>query len=147
MYRDKYFEEYELGAEQISYGRTITEADFVIHGGQIGDFYPHHMNEDWCKDREFKRRIAHGTLVFSIGIGLSVIEINPLILYSIGFEHIRFRKPVFIGDTLYARVLLKDKKVNPLREKTGVITEYVELINQDKEIVMTCEHVMVVNSR
>ena len=38
-----YFEEYEIGSVRESIGRTITETDIVLHAGQTGDFFPHHM--------------------------------------------------------------------------------------------------------
>lgn len=39
-----YFEEYEIGSVRESIGRTITETDIVLHAGQTGDFFPHHMD-------------------------------------------------------------------------------------------------------
>ena len=38
-----YYEDYELGSVRETMGRTITETDIVIHAGQVGDFFPHHM--------------------------------------------------------------------------------------------------------
>ena len=52
MFQAMYFEEYETGAERTTLGRTITETDIVIHAGQTGDFYPHHMDAEWCKTRK-----------------------------------------------------------------------------------------------
>ena len=39
-----YYEDYELGSTRTTIGRTITEADIVLHAGQTGDFFPHHMD-------------------------------------------------------------------------------------------------------
>ena len=47
-------------------GRTITETDIVTHAGQTGDYYPHHMDAEWCRTQTFGQRVAHGTLVFSV---------------------------------------------------------------------------------
>ena len=66
MIEKKYFEEFEIGSLRETLGRTITETDIVIHAGQTGDFFPHHMDEEWCKTQPFEKRIAHGTLIFSI---------------------------------------------------------------------------------
>jgi len=54
-----YFEDYEVGSSRTSTGRTITEADIVTHAGQTGDFYPHHMDAEWCKTQPFGARMAH----------------------------------------------------------------------------------------
>jgi len=78
MIKEIYFEEYALGATRETLGRTITETDIVLHAGQTGDFFPHHMDAEWCKTQEFKQRIAHGTLIFSVAVGLTANEINPV---------------------------------------------------------------------
>ena len=72
MQQTRYFDDYAIDEKRTSQGRTITEADIVLHAGQTGDFYPHHMDEEWCKTQPFKKRIAHGTLIFSIGIQLLI---------------------------------------------------------------------------
>src|SRR5437763_4966810 len=77
MIKETYFENYTLGATRETLGRTITEADIVMHAGQTGDFYPHHMDAEWCKDQPFGQRMAHGTLIFSIAVGMAATEVNP----------------------------------------------------------------------
>ena len=97
----RFFEEYETGSVRETLGRTITETDIVVHAGQTGDFYPHHMDAEWCKTQPFGQRIAHGTLIFSIGVGMTAGEVNPE-AFSYGYDRLRFIKPVFIGDTTLA---------------------------------------------
>lgn len=77
MTHEQFFEDYELAQTRTTTGRTITEADIVMHAGQTGDFFPHHMDAAWCATQAFGQRIAHGTLVFSVGIGLTATAINP----------------------------------------------------------------------
>lgn len=60
-----YFEDFVLNDSRETAGRTITETDIVIHAGQTGDFFPHHMDAEWCKTQPFKQRIAHGTLILA----------------------------------------------------------------------------------
>ena len=56
---DIYFEDYVLDATRETLGRTITEADIVLHAGQTGDFFPHHMDAEWCKTQDFKQKTAY----------------------------------------------------------------------------------------
>ena len=91
-----YFEDYEIGSVRESIGRTITETDIVIHAGQTGDFFPHHMDAEFAKTTEFGRRIAHGTLTFSVAVGMTANLINPA-AFSYGYDRLRFINPVFIG--------------------------------------------------
>ena len=49
MIKSMFFEDYEIGTTRETLGRTITETDFVMHAGQTGDFYPHHMDASGVK--------------------------------------------------------------------------------------------------
>ena len=138
----RYFEQYEIGSVRETLGRTITETDVVIHAGQTGDFYPHHMDAEWCKTQPFGQRIAHGTLVFSIAIGMTAGAVNPAAM-SYGYDRLRFIKPVFIGDTIHVRVTITEKRESK-SPKHGLVIEKCEAINQRNETVLACEHLLMV---
>ena len=140
MFAKIYFEDYQIGEIRNTHGRTVTETDLVIHAGQTGDFFPHHMDAEWCKTQPFKQRIAHGTMIFSIGIGLTASEINPE-AFSKGYDRLRFVKPVFIGDTIHAEVSISEKSGSN-KEGYGTITEHVEIINQKGDVVLVCDHIL-----
>lgn len=142
MFIKKYYEEFELNEVRQTKGRTITETDIVIHAGQSGDFFPHHMDEEWCKTQPFGKRIAHGTLIFTVAIGLTAEFINEVSM-TYGYERLRFIKPVFISDTIKVTVTIKDKKDHK-KPEFGLITELVECFNQHNELVMLCEHILLV---
>jgi acyl dehydratase len=144
--RSIFYEQYEVGASRETVGRTITETDIVMHAGQTGDFYPHHMDAEWCKTQDFKQRIAHGTLIFSVGVGMSASDINPE-AFSYGYDRLRFIKPVFIGDTIHVRVSIKEKRDYPKRPDHGVVVEQVEVINQHGATVLACEHLLLVKKQ
>lgn len=142
MFIQKYFEEFQLNDVRQTKGRTITETDIVIHAGQSGDFFPHHMDEEWCKSQPFKKRIAHGTLIFSVAIGLTADFVNEVSM-TYGYERLRFIKPVFINDTIKVTVTIKELKDHK-KPEYGLVTELVECFNQQNELVMLCEHILMV---
>jgi acyl dehydratase len=142
---DRYFEDYAIAEERTTSGRTITEADIVIHAGQTGDFYPHHMDAEWCATQPFKQRIAHGTLVFSVAIGMAANVINPRSM-SYGYDRLRFVRPTFIGDTLRVRTTIADKR-DYKRPEQGILVEKVEVFKQGQELVLSCEHLHIVERR
>jgi 3-hydroxybutyryl-CoA dehydratase len=129
-----YFEEFSLGQEFASRGRTITETDIVNFAGLSGDFVELHTNEEFAKQTPAGRRIAHGALIFSISTGLmtQMNLINDSVLAFYGVDKLRFTKPVFIGDTV--RVA---KKVTDLLGKgeRGVVTFETTILNQRGETV------------
>lgn len=141
-----YYEDYKIGDVREALGRTITETDIVIHAGQTGDFFPHHMDAEWCKNTQFKQRIAHGTLIFSVAIGMSANVINP-VAFSYGYDHLRFIKPVFINDTITVSVTISEKKDHHKRENQGFVTESIEVKNQNNETVMVCDHILLCNKK
>ena len=145
QFRERYFEDYAEGEERRTLGRTITEADVVIHAGQTGDFYPHHMDAEWCKTQEFGQRVAHGTLIFSVGVGMTAGDINPR-AFSYGYDRLRFVKPVFIGDTIQGQVSIVEKRPHK-RPNYGFVVERLEVFNQRDETVLACDHLLLVERR
>ena len=65
MEKEIYYEDYVVGDSRKTYGRTVTETDIVIHAGQTGDFFPHHMDKEWCKTTDFKQTCPFGQSVVS----------------------------------------------------------------------------------
>jgi monoamine oxidase len=143
MQEIQYFEAYAPGASRITLGRTITETDFVIHAGHTGDFFPHHMDAEFMRTHTFGQRIAHGTMVFAIGVGLTATKINPA-AFSYGYDRLRFIKPVFIGDTIRTRLTIARKEDDAKRPDHGRVWELTEVLNQHDEVVLACEHIYLV---
>ena len=146
MIKEIYFEDYEIGEFRETLGRTITEADIVIHAGQTGDFFPHHMDAEWVKTQEFKRRVAHGTLILSVAIGMTATVINP-VAFSYGYDRVRFIKPVFIGDTIRVKATIAEKRDYAKRPEMGYLIEQIEVFNQTGDTVLACQHLYLVQRR
>ena len=143
MIEQQYFEDYCLEQKRVSFGRTISETDFIVHAGHTGDFFPHHMDAEWCKTQSFGERIAHGTMVFAIGVGLTASVINP-VAFTYGYDRLRFIKPVHIGDTIRSEVTVAEKRDDPKRAAMGQVVERLQVFNQKDELVMVCDHVLLV---
>jgi acyl dehydratase len=146
MERLRHFEDYVVGEVRTTSGRTITETDFVVHAGHTGDFFPHHMDAEFMKGTPFGQRIAHGSMTFAIGIGLTATEINP-VAFTYGYDRMRFPKPVFIGDTIRSTVTVARKEEDPKRAGYGRVVEAVTVTNQRGETVLAVEHVLMVERR
>ena len=144
---DRWFEDYEVGESRTSVGRTITETDIVLHAGQTGDFFPHHMDAEWMKTQPAGQRIAHGTLILSVAVGMTAGDINPQSM-SYGYDRIRFIKPVFIGDTITVLAEITEKSDHKrLVETHGYVHELVTVANQRGETVLVLTHLYLTNKR
>lgn len=144
---DRWLEDYEIGEKRTSVGRTITEADIVLHAGQTGDFFPHHMDAEWMATQPAGQRIAHGTLIISVAAGMTAADINPQSM-SYGYDRVRFIKPVFINDTITVTAEIVEKSDHRKSPETlGYLHEQVTVTNQRGETVLAMTHVYLTNKR
>jgi len=133
----KYFEDFEIGEEAWTAGRTITETDIVNFAGITGDWNEIHTNAELSAKGPFKQRIAHGALVFSIATGLSVRlgQTADTVIAFYGLDRLRFVKPTFIGDTVRVRQRVEGKDERD--SKSGIVTMLNEVVNQREEVLVS----------
>jgi acyl dehydratase len=144
---EAFFEDYVIGSARETTGRTVTEADIVLHAGQTGDFFPHHMDAEWCATQPFKRRVAHGTLIMSMAVGMTAEDINPRAM-SYGYDRVRFIRPVHIGDTITVRAEITGMTPHRKRpDELGMAEETVTATNQTGDVVLSLVHLYVVEKR
>jgi acyl dehydratase len=131
-----YWEEWEVGKSFETAARTVTETDVVNFAGISGDYNPLHINEEYCKTTQFGTRIAHGPLVYAIAAGLlfQLHLYDDTLIAFLGFESLKFTKPVKIGDTIYAKVTVTEVTETSKPDR-GVMKRQLQVINQHGEIV------------
>lgn len=131
-----YWEEWELGKSFETAARTVTETDVVNFAGISGDYNPLHINEEYCKTTQFGTRIAHGPLIYAIAAGLlfQLHLYDDTLIAFLGFESLKFTKPVKIGDTIHARVTVTEV-LETSKPDRGVMKRQLQVINQHGEIV------------
>lgn len=134
--RGLYWEEWEIDAEFESPARTVTEADITLFAGLSGDYNPLHVNEEYCKNTIFGGRIAHGPLVYAIAAGLlfQLHLYDDTLIAFLGFEDLRFTKPVKPGDTIHARIKVLEKRESS-RPDRGIMKRRLQVFNQRGEVV------------
>jgi len=146
--REKTWEDFQEGDKILSIRLTITEAHLVQWGHLTLDLYPLHMDETFARKTEFGERIAHGPLIFSLGVGMitSTGFYGDSVMAWLGVENMRIPGPVFIGDTIQTKgtVLKKRESSKPDR---GLITMAYEIFKQDEEIVMAYEPIFLVRRK
>ena len=147
----KYFEELQIGETHESYRRTVTEADIVNFGCLTGDFFYAHFDELAAADSLFGKRVAHGYFLISAAAGMFVDPAPGPVLANYGLENLRFIEPVGIGDTIQAKIVVKqkikkDKRPDDTRA-TGVVRWAVEINNQDDNTVALYDVMTLVERR
>jgi acyl dehydratase len=118
-------------------GRTITEADVVAFAGLSGDYNPIHVDAEHAAAGPFGQRVAHGLLGLSVAMGL-LTGLGILEESVIAFREMtcKFRKPIFIDDTVHLRIQVMETKAIP-RIGGGSVKISVKLYNQSDEVVQS----------
>ena len=142
-----FFEEFEVGLELETRGRTITEADIVNFAGLSGDYNPMHTNAAFAASTPFGQRVAHGLLGLSVASGLSYQMgfLEGTVLAFTGLEW-KFREPILIGDTIHVQV-----KITNLRAMKaaggGFVSFEVQVLNQNDKVTQKGEWTVLVASK
>lgn len=132
------WEDLHVGLAFESPTRTVTEADVVAFAGLTGDFSELHTSEEFARHTQFGRRVAHGLLGLSFAHGLMWArsgELRDCAVAFLGMADWRFRKPIFLGDTIhvhYEIAELRDSRSNP---DQAIASFDVRVLNQRGEIV------------
>lgn len=123
----------------VSFTKTFSESDVYIYAGISGDQSPYHINEEFCKQTPFKARRVHDCLVFSLANTLSsaLEEKSGKACLGIGFDDIRFLRPVYFGDTITAIFTVDVVDETRMRVYSKGI-----MYDQNAEKVLTCAGIL-----
>lgn len=128
--------------DQVTFSKTISESDVYGFAGITGDFAPIHIDIEYAKRTPIGQRVAHGLLVAGLmaTAGFRMIEkheVRPpnVQSYSVGYDRMRFIKPVFIGDTITVTETVSEIDHSKMRCRAKV-----EIHNQHGQIVCAADH-------
>ncbi|MEP6478584.1 MAG: MaoC family dehydratase [Rhodoglobus sp.] len=141
----KLYEDFEIGEVDRSIRRTISEGESMLFSALLMDLHPYVADDIWAREEGiFGKRLVPGALVFTFGMGL--FAHNNVNTFSYGYDRLRFIKPVFLGDTIYAMRTVVSK--TPKYEDLGLISVSYEVFRADDEqLVLYCEHLQTVKYR
>jgi acyl dehydratase len=130
-----YFEDFSVGQKVITEKRTITENDIMSFAALSGDDNRIHTDREFSKTTMFGRQVAHGLLGLAIASGLAW-KTGILDGTVIAFREVnewKFVKPVFIDDTIYVEMEVRETKALP-RIGGGSVTITLEVKKQNDEV-------------
>ena len=133
---NRYLDDFKVGDEFKSYGRTVTEADIVNFTCFAGLKVPIFINDDFAKKyTPFGGRITPGLMTATLAAGMMEEILGPSTIAALALSNFKFTVPVKPGDTLRATVTVEDKK-NLSDGERGVFSGRVRVFNQRKEQVL-----------
>src|SRR5262249_34333037 len=135
-----YFEEFNEGQGfEHAMSRTVTEMDNVLFTTLTMNPQPLHLDEEFAKTTEVGQRLVNSLFTLGLMIGLSVADTTlGTTIANLGMTDVRFPKPVFHGDTLRARTIVRAVRESKSRPDAGIVEFEHQAVNQRGEMVAIC---------
>jgi acyl dehydratase len=116
--------------------RTVTETDNVLFSAMTYNCAPLHIDAEYCKDTIYGQRLVNSMFLLALVAGVTVQETTlGTTLGNLGFQEIKFPKPVFHGDTIKVRTEIVNARLSKSRNDSGIVTFRHLGLNQRDEIV------------
>ncbi len=133
-----------LKGQKVEFIKKVTQNDVNQFAELTGDFSPNHVDEAFMKKSSYGKCIAHGALLVgymsttsSMIVEQYASNIEGYTPVSLGYDGIRFIKPVFIDDTIKVEYTIEHYDNDKLRSLSNI-----EITNQKGELVAVAKHIL-----
>lgn len=137
-----YFEEFNVGQVfRHAVRRTVTEADNVFFSALTHNPAALHLDEEYCRsETEFGQRVVNSAFTLGLMVGISVGDTTlGTTVGNLGWDEVRFPKPVFHGDTLHIESEVLELRASRSRPQNGIVIFQHRAYNQRDEMVAICK--------
>ncbi|MBK7104474.1 MAG: MaoC family dehydratase [Ignavibacteriae bacterium] len=143
-----YFEDFEEG-EVISHSlsKTIYESDNNLFSLLTMNYHPLHTNSHYSKNEIYGKPIVVGTLVFSLVVGITVLDISGKAIANLEYKNVKHLNPVFTNDTIYAKTKILSKEESKSKNDRGIITVETIAYNQNNLEVLSFTRLILIKKR
>jgi acyl dehydratase len=145
--KERFLEDYKVGATYLCGSITVSEAEIIDFATRY-DPQVMHVDPVLAAKGPFGQVIASGW--HTVGLTMQLLVANFLPhnnLASPGIDELRWTRPVRPGDTLTVRVTVTDARRSRSKPDRGMIHGFIEVLNQDNEVVMTLRPMNLVPAR
>lgn len=138
-----YYEQFHLGQRFVhDVRRTVTEADNVLFSAMTHNPAAIHLDAEYAKSTEFGRPILNSAFTLGLMVGISVSDTTlGTTVGNLGWDEVRFPRPVFPGDTLHVETEVKEIRDSKSRPDNGIVVFAHLAYNQRDELVASCRRV------
>jgi acyl dehydratase len=136
-----YFEQFEVGQRfEHLVRRTVTETDNLLFSALTMNPAALHLDAEYAKGTPFGERIVNSVFTLGLLVGLSVYDTTyGTTLGNLGWDEVKFPRPVHVGDTLRASTTVAAKRESRSRSDSGIVTFEHRAFNQRDEEVASCK--------
>lgn len=138
-----YFEQFDVGQTfRHDVRRTVTETDNVLFSTMTHNPAAIHLDAEYAKTTEFGKPLMNSVFTLGLMVGISVGDTTlGTTVGNLGWDEVRFPKPVFVGDTLHVETSVLEKRDSKSRPRNGIVVFEHTARNQRDEVVATCKRV------
>ena len=138
-----YYEEFSVGQRfEHLVRRTVTETDNLLFCALTMNPAAIHLDAEYAKGTPFGERIVNSVFTLGLLTGLSVYDTTfGTTLGNLGWEEVRFPRPVLIGDTLRAATAVVSKRESQSRQDSGIVVFEHRAFNQRNEEIAYCRRI------
>lgn len=120
--------------------RTVTETDNVLFTTMTHNPAQLHLDEAYMQGTEFGTRIVNSCFTLGLMVGISVNDTTlGTAVANLGWDEVRFPKPVFVGDTLNIATEVLELRESKSRPDAGIVTFLHQAFNQQGDLVASCK--------
>lgn len=128
--------------EKFTFSKTVSESDVYMFAGITGDFSPNHVNKAYMEKSRYGKLMAHGALMVGYMSTASTMAVvgsreSDETAVSLGYDRLRFIKPVFLGDTITVHYEIATIDIEAKRA-----TADIRITNQDDELTTVGQHIL-----
>lgn len=116
------YEDFEVGQKfDHHWGRTFNASDASLFGNMFMQMNPIFFNAPYAKELGYEDVLVPPMFVFATVLGLSVEDLTEAGGPFLGVDEVEFVRPVYAGDTVYARSEVLSHRLSESRPGWGIV--------------------------
>ncbi|MFP3515594.1 MaoC family dehydratase [Pseudomonas sp. SIMBA_077] len=142
------YEDFDIGMTIKHWpGRTLSEADNTWLTLLTMNQHPLHFDQAYGASAEYGRILVNSSITLALVSGMTVQALSARAVANLGWESVRLKAPLFVGDTLYAISNVLTKRLSKSQPNNGIVTVQTRGIKATGETVITFERSFMVRRR
>ena len=144
-----YYEEFDVGRRfEHKIHRTVTETDNLLFSALTMNPAALHLDAEYMKDTAYGKPLVNSVFTLGLMVGISIYDTTfGTTVANLGWEDVRFPRPVFVGDTLRIETRVLAMRESQSRKDAGIVTLEHRAFNQRQEEVASCRRVALMLKR
>jgi acyl dehydratase len=136
-----WFEELHVGQVfRHAIRRTVTETDNILFTAMTHNPAQLHLDEEYMRGTAYGQRLVNSAFTLGLMVGISIGDTTlGTAVANLGWDEVRFPKPVFHGDTLHVETEVIELRDSKSRPDQGIVTFLHRAYNQRDELVASCK--------